>query len=40
MFFYINGFYLSCKVKDLRSSLKKLGDPNIPVKDLISQRLH
>ncbi len=40
MCFYQNGFFLFCKVKELKCSLKELGNPNTTVKDLIRQHLH
>ncbi|HEX3015915.1 MAG TPA: hypothetical protein VHQ46_06000 [Desulfobacteria bacterium] len=40
MLFFRNGFYLMCKVKDLKRELQALGSPEVCVKDLIRFRLN
>jgi hypothetical protein len=40
MLVYKNGFYFSCKVKDLKHTLLALGNPELSVQEVLRLRLN
>ncbi|HWJ02131.1 MAG TPA: hypothetical protein VNU93_00545 [Verrucomicrobiae bacterium] len=40
MFFFRNGFYIMCKAKDLKQTLRHLGSPDTKIVDLLNSRLN